>query len=139
MAASGPEEWTEPFGVIGSSSFLIKSFIVAAVKQRLLSAVAINGVCGLVSEELDPWGCESDDFLENGTEVTIQALSLQLLEQSYKLASGRFDQPQLCMCTLHLLVLCCEKPSSRERAFAIMSNLVASDSLAGARLSLVTK
>jgi hypothetical protein len=141
MDASGPEEWTDPFNrVIGMSPTLQKFLIVNAVQERLLSARAIDGVRGLLLlEEPDPWGGESDDFLGNGTEVTIQALSLQLLEQSYKLASGRFDQPQLCMYALRLLVLSCEKPSSRERAFAIISNLVASDSLAAARLNLVTK
>jgi hypothetical protein len=140
MEASGPEEWTEPFnGVVGMSQILQRFCIVNAVKQRLLSALAIDGVRGLLLEEPDPWGGESDDFLGNGTEVTIQALSLQLLKQSYRLASGRFDQPQLCMYALRLLVLCWEKPSSREQAFDIMSNLVASESLAGARLSLVTK
>jgi hypothetical protein len=140
MDTSGPEEWTDPFiGCLGTSPTLQKFLIVTAAKDGLLSVRAIDGVCRLVTEESDPWGGESDDFLGNGTEVTIQALSIQVLEQSYTLASGRFDQPHLSMYALRLLVLCSEKPSSRERAFEVISNLVASDSLAAARLSLVTK
>jgi hypothetical protein len=140
MDISSPEEWTDPFiGFLGTSPTLQKFFIVSAAKDGLLSVRALDGVYRSVSEEPDPWEGETDDFLGNGTEVTIQALSIQVLEQSYTLASGRFDQPHLSMYALRLLVLCVEKPSWRDRAFEVISNLVASDSLAGARLSLVTK
>ena len=107
--ATPVEQWSEPFGNIMAGESGLRSlspcFMLAAIKQQLLSSRFISVVDGIFSivstgEGLD---METDIVLEDGSTENLFVLCCRFLEHSYKMACSKYDEPQLAILALHVL------------------------------------
>jgi hypothetical protein len=98
-------EWKEPLHLsvldLGSTGAEVSLFARTAVKRGLLSERAILALANRM-EECSDWGDQLVDMGEQETEKLLD-LSLNLLGQSYELACGKYDEPQLAIMAIHLL------------------------------------
>lgn len=128
-----PEEWKEPFAnVMAAHTTLVHMapmFVGSAVKQRLLSERVLFVVLQLADQNDAPFHEKVD--LGEGAAQTLLSLSVQVIEQSYELASSTFDEPQLAILAVHILCLLCKRFSS---AIDALLRLARADQLAQARV-----
>jgi hypothetical protein len=102
-------EWKEPFLAfntfvfdLGSTGAEVSLFASGAVKRGLLSERAILALANRM-EECTDWGDQLVRMGEQKTEKLLD-LSLKLLGQSYELACGKYDEPQLAIFAISLLI-----------------------------------